>query len=70
MKQLMTKILAVPFVSYFLMMPVIIILEDILGSAWIRDTLNYNALPVWIVLTFVLIVFVIAQHAIRVRGQK
>lgn len=70
MKHLLIKLLTVPVVSYFLMMPVIIILEDILGSAWIRDTLNNNALPVWIVLTFVLIVVIIAQHVVRVRGQK
>jgi hypothetical protein len=44
------------------MMPVIIILEDILGSAWIRDTLNNNALPVWIVLTVVLFVAIIVHH--------
>jgi hypothetical protein len=70
MKQLMIKILTLPFVSYFLMMPVIIILEDTLGSAWIRDTLNNNALPVWIVLTLALIVVIIAHHVIRVKGQK
>ena len=70
MKQLITKILTVPFVSYFLMMPVIIILEDVLGRAWIRDTLNNNALPVWLVLTPVLIFVIIVQHVIKVKGQK
>lgn len=70
MKQLMTKILTVPFVSYFLMMPVIIILEDILGRAWIRDTLNNNAIPVWLVLTPVLIFVIIVHHVIKVKGQK
>ena len=70
MKRLMTKILAVPVVSYFLMMPAIIILQNVFGRAWIRDTLNNNVLPVWLVLTSVLIVVIIVHHVIKVGGQK
>lgn len=65
MKHLLIKLLTVPAVSYFLMMPIIIILQNIFGRSWIKDTLDGSVLPIWLVLTPVLIVVIIAHHLIK-----
>ena len=67
MKQLIVKIIASPFVAFFLTLPVVAALQSIMGQAWIRDTLNNSAFGVWIVLTGTIILCIIAYHFIKGR---
>lgn len=61
-KHLILKLLTTPVIAYFLTLFTLPILTSVMGQTWIRDTLDSNAMPIWLIWIAVSAVFVIIKH--------
>jgi hypothetical protein len=63
-KNLILRISLAPVVAFFLTLPVVGILQDVMGRMWIKDVLNNSGFSVWLALTGALIIIAIIHYFI------
>lgn len=62
MKQLLYKILALPFVAFFASLITVAVMSSFLDRIWMMEHLDNSALPVWQAWMALLLIITIAHH--------
>ncbi len=61
------KIFLAPIAAYMLTLPAIVVVQSVMGKTWIRDTLNDSAVSIWLVLTGITVLVIIAHYFLKGR---
>ena len=62
MKQLFYKLLAIPFVAFFVAMITVAIMGSFLDNRWMKEHLDNSALPVWLAWVAILFITTVTHH--------